>query len=55
MSSLLTLQTIYADWGITVDITTGRYVLKMNRFDGAKMPYVSLALRSFLGFPLCPA
>ncbi|KAI9633938.1 chaperone for protein-folding within the ER, fungal-domain-containing protein [Dioszegia hungarica] len=35
-------QTIYADWGITVDITSGRYVLKMNRFDGAKMPYMYL-------------
>jgi hypothetical protein len=27
-----------------VDITSGRYVLKMNRFDGAKMPYVSSAV-----------
>lgn len=24
-----------------MDITSGRYVLKLNRFDGAKMPYVS--------------
>lgn len=30
--------TTYADWGIVVDIDSGNYALKMNRFDGAKMP-----------------
>jgi hypothetical protein len=33
-------QTLYADWGITIDQSTGNYRLLLNRFDGAKMPYV---------------
>lgn len=37
--------THYADWGITIDYTTGNYQLRLNRFDGAKLPYVSLASR----------
>jgi hypothetical protein len=35
--------TLYADWGITIDQQTKNYMLKLNRFDGAKMPYVSLS------------
>lgn len=35
-------QTLYADWGITIDEQTRNYVLKLNRFDGAKMPYMYL-------------
>ncbi|KAJ9092818.1 hypothetical protein QFC21_006694 [Naganishia friedmannii] len=31
-------QTLYADWGITMDSTRGNYKLQLNRFDGAKMP-----------------
>lgn len=34
------VQTLYADWGITIDQSTGNYRLLLNRFDGAKMPYV---------------
>jgi len=34
--------TLYADWGIIIDYTTGNYQLRLNRFDGAKLPYVSL-------------
>lgn len=33
--------TQYSDWGIVIDEQTRNYVLRMNRFDGAKMPYVS--------------
>lgn len=33
--------THYADWGIVIDYTTGNYQLRLNRFDGAKLPYVS--------------
>lgn len=40
-------QTLYADWGIVIDEQTRNYVLKLNRFDGAKMPYVSDALAPF--------
>lgn len=38
-------QTLYADWGIVIDEQTRNYVLKMNRFDGAKMPYLYLRAR----------
>lgn len=33
--------TQFADWGIIIDYTTGNYQLRLNRFDGAKLPYVS--------------
>jgi len=36
--------TQYADWGIIIDQSTGNYQLRLNRFDGAKMPYMNLAL-----------
>jgi hypothetical protein len=36
--------TLYADWGIIIDYTTGNYQLRLNRFDGAKLPYVSQLL-----------
>lgn len=29
---------LMADWGITIDGQTANYVLRMNRFDGAKLP-----------------
>jgi len=35
-------QTLYADWGITVDQVTGSNTLSLNRFDGAKMPPMHL-------------
>lgn len=38
-------QTLYADWGITIDTSTGNYMLKLNRFDGAKMPYMFLVAK----------
>ncbi|ORX40715.1 chaperone for protein-folding within the ER, fungal-domain-containing protein [Kockovaella imperatae] len=38
-------QTLYADWGITIDQQTKNYVLKLNRFDGAKMPPMYLTAR----------
>ncbi|GFZ48587.1 Protein rot1 [Saitozyma sp. JCM 24511] len=38
-------QTLYADWGITIDQSTGNYRLLLNRFDGAKMPYMFLTAR----------
>lgn len=31
-------QTLYADWGITMDSTRKNYKMQLNRFDGAKMP-----------------
>jgi hypothetical protein len=34
-------QVMFADWGITIDGQTANYVLKLNRFDGAKLPPVS--------------
>lgn len=37
-------KTVYSDWGIVIDEQTRNYVLKLNRFDGAKMPYVSVTL-----------
>lgn len=33
-------QVLFADWGIIIDEQTRNYVLHLNRFDGAKMPYV---------------
>ncbi|WWD19511.1 hypothetical protein CI109_103972 [Kwoniella shandongensis] len=38
-------QTTFADWGIIVDATTGNYQLNLNRFDGAKMPYMYLVAK----------
>ncbi|ORY26688.1 putative cell wall organization and biogenesis-related protein [Naematelia encephala] len=38
-------QTLYSDWGITVDAQTANYVLRLNRFDGAKMPPMYLIAR----------
>ena len=38
-------QTLFSDWGIVIDEQTRNYVLKLNRFDGAKMPYVSASFR----------
>lgn len=32
--------TQFADWGIIIDYSTGNYQLRLNRFDGAKLPYV---------------
>lgn len=37
--------TQFADWGITIDYTTGNYQLRLNRFDGAKLPYMDLIAR----------
>lgn len=37
--------TWYADWGITIDTTTANYVLRLNRFDGAKMPPMYLTAK----------
>lgn len=34
--------TVMQDWGITVEPSTGRYRLILNRFDGAKLPYMYL-------------
>ncbi|KAK1922045.1 chaperone for protein-folding within the ER, fungal-domain-containing protein [Papiliotrema laurentii] len=38
-------QTLYSDWGITIEEQSRNYVLKLNRFDGAKMPYMFLTAR----------
>ncbi|CAD6572556.1 MAG: Reversal of tor2 lethality [Tremellales sp. Tagirdzhanova-0007] len=38
-------QTLYADWGITIDQDSANYVLRVNRFDGAKMPPMYLTAK----------
>ncbi|KAK8853097.1 hypothetical protein IAR55_003798 [Kwoniella newhampshirensis] len=38
-------QTMFADWGIVVDTTSGNYQLNLNRFDGAKLPYMYLTAK----------
>ncbi|WWD03503.1 hypothetical protein V865_001555 [Kwoniella europaea PYCC6329] len=34
--------TTFTDWGIIVDPDTGNYQLRLNRYDGAKLPYMNL-------------
>ncbi|WWC71870.1 uncharacterized protein I206_105829 [Kwoniella pini CBS 10737] len=34
--------TTMTDWGIIVDPDTGNYQLRLNRYDGAKLPYMNL-------------
>lgn len=46
--------TLYADWGIVIDYTTGNYQLRMNRFDGAKLPYMDLIARPANMLPTQP-
>ncbi|WVR07802.1 hypothetical protein IAU60_004845 [Kwoniella sp. DSM 27419] len=38
-------QTTFADWGIIVDPDTMNYQLRLNRFDGAKLPYMNLVAK----------
>ncbi|OCF40789.1 hypothetical protein I317_05401 [Kwoniella heveanensis CBS 569] len=38
-------QTMFSDWGIIVDPDTMNYQLRLNRFDGAKLPYMNLIAR----------
>ncbi|EIW71798.1 hypothetical protein TREMEDRAFT_38074 [Tremella mesenterica DSM 1558] len=38
-------QTWFSDWGITIDQQTANYVLRLNRFDGAKLPPMYLTAR----------
>ncbi|KAK6909559.1 hypothetical protein L486_00789 [Kwoniella mangroviensis CBS 10435] len=34
--------TTFKDWGIIVDPDTGNYQLRLNKFDGSKLPYMNL-------------
>lgn len=36
---------VFSNWGITVEPSTGRYRLIVNRFDGAKLPYMYLTAK----------
>lgn len=38
-------QVLFQDWGITVEPSTGRYRLIVNKFDGSKAPYMYLAAK----------
>nr|ODN99983.1 hypothetical protein L204_02428 [Cryptococcus depauperatus CBS 7855] len=38
-------QVLFSDWGITVDSSTGQYILQLNRFDGAKLARMFLAAK----------
>ncbi|WVN84947.1 uncharacterized protein L203_100084 [Cryptococcus depauperatus CBS 7841] len=38
-------QVLFSDWGITVDPSTGQYILQLNRFDGAKLARMFLAAK----------
>ncbi|WRT70362.1 uncharacterized protein IL334_007360 [Kwoniella shivajii] len=37
--------TTFSDWGIIVDPDSGNYQLRLNRFDGAKLPYMNLVAK----------
>ncbi|WWC91578.1 uncharacterized protein L201_006524 [Kwoniella dendrophila CBS 6074] len=38
-------KTTFKDWGIIVDPDTGNYQLRLNRYDGAKLPYMNLVAK----------